>query len=100
MSESLCEYIHRCPSVSGWCHAGIKPAARCIEFILHVMEQERQERNSVLYLCDRRACNHCRPECKHTTDPRHAVNFSAGLACDRPVLIEQEKKFDSPHLDG
>lgn len=91
MSESLCEYIHRCPSVSGWCRAGMGPSDRCIGFILGVLERETEDKTSVLYLCDRRACNHCSPECKHTPDPRHAVNFSAGPACDRPVLIEQEK---------
>lgn len=29
----------------------------------------------VFYLCDRRACARCSPECKHTTDIRHAANF-------------------------
>ena len=29
----------------------------------------------IFYLCDRRACEKCRSECKHTGDIRHAVNF-------------------------
>ena len=29
----------------------------------------------VFYLCDRRACEKCGPECSHTTDIRHAANF-------------------------
>ena len=29
----------------------------------------------VFYLCDRRACERCSPNCKHTTDIRHAANF-------------------------
>ncbi|MGN0180390.1 MAG: hypothetical protein ACI4DY_13285 [Monoglobaceae bacterium] len=27
------------------------------------------------YICDRRACETCRPECTHTSDIRHAENF-------------------------
>ena len=30
---------------------------------------------AILYLCDRKACENCHEECKHTTDIRHAVNF-------------------------
>lgn len=29
----------------------------------------------VLYLCDRRKCPNCGPECFHTTDITHAVNY-------------------------
>lgn len=29
----------------------------------------------IFYLCDRRACEKCAPECRHTPDIRHAVNF-------------------------
>ena len=29
----------------------------------------------VLYICDRRACNKCDPECIHTSDISHAKNF-------------------------
>ena len=30
----------------------------------------------VAYLCDRKACKNCAyPNCKHTTDIRHAKNF-------------------------
>ena len=29
----------------------------------------------IFYLCDRRACEKCSGECKHTEDVRHAVNF-------------------------
>ena len=28
-----------------------------------------------LYLCDRKQCVSCNPECKHTTNIEHAVNF-------------------------
>ena len=30
---------------------------------------------AILYICDRKACENCNKECKHTTDIRHAVNF-------------------------
>lgn len=30
---------------------------------------------TVFYVCDRRACNRCAPECRHTMDVRHAKNF-------------------------
>lgn len=30
---------------------------------------------AILYLCDRKACENCSSECKHTTDIRHAINF-------------------------
>lgn len=36
------------------------------------------ERQNVLYLCDRRACERCmplKPGCRHTSDVRHAKNF-------------------------
>lgn len=91
MSKELCEYIDRCPSASGWCHAGLGPSDRCIGFIISAFERMAEGKDVVLYVCDRRACNYCSPECKHTPDPRHAVNFSAGPVRDRPVLIEQEK---------
>lgn len=31
--------------------------------------------NGVLFLCDRRACEVCYPECQHTSDIRHAKEF-------------------------
>lgn len=30
---------------------------------------------AILYLCDRKACENCHEECKHTSDIRHAINF-------------------------
>lgn len=32
-------------------------------------------RYEVAYLCDRKACNVHNPDCSHTLDIRHAVNF-------------------------
>lgn len=33
---------------------------------------------TVLYLCDRKACEHCEPECNHTSKIEHAINFMKG----------------------
>ena len=35
--------------------------------------------DTILYLCDRRTCEKCSPECRHTTDITHARNFELGL---------------------
>lgn len=42
----------------------------------------------ILFVCDRRACDQCRPGCIRTPDPRHAYNFevdSRGNLVERPV---------------
>lgn len=31
----------------------------------------------IFYVCDRLACARCSPECSHTSDITHAVNFEA-----------------------
>lgn len=36
---------------------------------------KRVEDGSVLYLCDRRACEECHEYCSHTCDVKHAVHF-------------------------
>ena len=40
-----------------------------------VVDEEKTPALSVLYLCDRRKCDRCNPECKHTEDVRHAKHF-------------------------
>lgn len=42
----------------------------------------------VLYICDRRACNKCDPECMHTSDISHAKDFE--LLDD--VFVEQWRR--------
>lgn len=52
----------------------------------------------VLYLCDRKACKKCSfPQCCHTTDVRHATNFSMIPECcdgeksdDRAIYFEDD----------
>jgi len=34
-----------------------------------------QEPKKILYLCDKRACETCHPDCTHTHDVTHAKNF-------------------------
>lgn len=29
----------------------------------------------ILYICDRKKCENCSPDCKHTTDIKHAKHF-------------------------
>lgn len=34
-----------------------------------------KKENTIIYICDRRACKQCNAECMHTTDIKHAKNF-------------------------
>ena len=43
----------------------------------------------MLYLCDRRACEKCFPECHHTKDITHARNFQ--LAFDGETWVESSQ---------
>lgn len=31
----------------------------------------------IFYICDRKKCENCNPDCKHTSDILHAVNFKS-----------------------
>lgn len=42
--------------------------------------------NPPVYVCDRRACNTCNPDCRHTTDIRHAENFALFM----DMMVEKE----------
>lgn len=54
--------------------------------LLRVIAMSKQ-----LYLCDRRACKHCSPECRHTKDIAHAKNFELGI--DGVTMVEKEDKM-------
>lgn len=54
--------------------------------LLRVIAMSKQ-----LYLCDRRACKHCSPECRHTKDITHAKNFELGI--DGVTMVEKEDKM-------
>ena len=32
-------------------------------------------KRTILYICDRTKCKNCTPDCKHTTDIKHAKHF-------------------------
>lgn len=45
----------------------------------------------ITYICDRKACTHCTaPECTHTVDIRHAVNFEANSLGIRDYFAEKD----------
>lgn len=45
----------------------------------------------ITYLCDRKACTHCTaPECMHTVDIRHAVNFESHISGTRTYFCEKD----------
>ena len=43
----------------------------------------------VFYLCDKKKCERCSKDCKHTTDIKHAKNFKK---LRDGVYYEEEKK--------
>lgn len=48
---------------------------------------------SVAYICDRKRCERCSwPQCKHTIDVQHAVNFHR-VRFPEPGLQDGEPKF-------
>lgn len=47
----------------------------------------------ITYLCDRKACTHCTaPECMHTVDIRHAVNFESHVSGTRAYFCEKDRE--------
>ena len=63
---------------------------QCKEDFVLLPISVRLEQGKTLFLCDRRACDTCRPECRHTADIRHAVNFKNKFG----VYIETEAAND------
>lgn len=53
------------------------------------MEAERIPTFQVAYLCDRKKCEVCHEECRHTLDIRHAKNFRK-VTEDRYIEIEED----------
>lgn len=53
-----------------------------------------EDENRYMFLCDRRKCTICTyPICRHTTDPKHAVNFDHSY-CLRNLYIEKDSRED------
>ena len=50
------------------CGANLDPGERC---------DCRNHKDAIIhFVCDRRKCHSCHPECSHTTDIKHAKNFT------------------------
>lgn len=86
-----CKFKEECPSYSGWCERPSLDFSRCVPFLMSAVKG-RDKRIAeleaaanvpaaprVLYLCDRRACQKCNPECRLTADLRHAANFEVNI---------------------
>ena len=54
--------------------------------------------SDILYKCDRRACEHCSPECSHTQDISHAVNFQKFVGRDAYVELSKQETDDTNSL--
>lgn len=73
------------------CGKTVGPGEPCRCKPTHSSHSTILESNDILYLCDRRACHGgCSPECKHTQDITHAVNFEIA-PFGKGAFIEKEK---------
>jgi len=68
-------YYKVCPN----CNANLDPGERCDCLDMPVEVNEKPEPSKILYLCDRRKCRNCNPDCKHTEDITHAENFEVSF---------------------
>lgn len=41
-----------------------------------INDENGKARLGKLYLCNRKKCRRCKPECSHTTDKRYALNIN------------------------
>lgn len=80
-----CQFKHECPSASGWCEGPKQDYTKCIEFLVSAAKRPK-----VLYICDRRACKKCSPQCHHTEDIRHAIHFALSYEMEG-MFFEQEE---------
>lgn len=77
--RELCDWIESLPYSELITGPDLSRTPICDE-IMEEPNVEPIKPDTVLYLCDRRACENCAyPLCKHTTDIYHAVNFEKGL---------------------
>lgn len=47
----------------------------------------------IAFICDRKKCKNCNPDCLHTTDINHAANFEKILAPD--TWLERKPTVDA-----
>lgn len=48
----------------------------------------------ILYICDRKKCPNCQPECEHTKDISHAKNFFHTMSDDEDEIVYVELNDD------
>lgn len=56
---------------------------------MSIPAHQRKENPPVFYVCDRKACKTCNPDCKHTSNIEHAKNFTIADAYGATVRIER-----------
>lgn len=83
-----CKFKDECPSYTGWCEGPKHDFSRCIPFLINAVKSAWEKNPSVLYICDKRACNSCNEPCEHTTDIRHAKNFVIANGTSEPIFME------------
>ncbi len=70
---------------------------------------KKKQAGKIYYVCDRKACANCSPECNHTSDITHAKNFApadingnypipAGAAA--AIFIERTEQASTPTDNG
>ena len=59
---------------------------------------EYKEPLSIVYLCDRTMCENCNPDCAHTHDIRHAVNFEA--ADHNKRMYMERERFNNAYQEA
>lgn len=50
-----------------------------IEQLEEILDKREENKKGIMFLCDRRACDTCLKECKHTSDIKHAENFQLSI---------------------
>lgn len=50
--------------------------------------------SAIFYICDKKKCEVCYPECKHTSDITHAANFKPA-----PVLVDGQARMNDAYFE-
>lgn len=69
---------------------------------------KKKKAGKIYYVCDRTACAHCSPDCKHTSNVAHAKNFAPAdingnypvKAADAVIFIERADAAPLPPDGG
>lgn len=48
----------------------------------------------IFYICDKKKCEVCYPECKHTSDITHAANFKPA-----PILVDGQARLSDAYFE-